>query len=265
MRIVPRAEFGWGSSGAAYARPTRGLVIHYDGSNQGLAGKPHSACMTYWRATRRFHMGAARGWADIGYSFGACPHGYLFEGRGLNKAQAAQPSGNTTWYSCTLMSGPDEQPTPEQINAVRELRAWLMSRGVAGTVKGHRDFYSTSCPGDALYRMVKDGTFAKKPEAASSPAEAADSASWMETIVNSLPLLKPAADNYDVKTARAALFARGYLPENVYAAAGLQAWLEKTVYDDEMVNLIRGFQKLKKLDVDGLCGPQTWRALLRVS
>lgn len=163
MRLVKRGEFGWGASGAGWADPKSGLVIHYDGSKQGLASKPHSACVDYWKRTRKFHMGAARGWADIGYSFGCCPHGYVFEGRGLNHVQAAQPGGNSTWYSVTLMSGPGEQPTDVQIDAVRQLRAWLMGKGVAGAVKGHRDFYSTSCPGDVLYRMVRDGTFGKAP------------------------------------------------------------------------------------------------------
>jgi hypothetical protein len=171
MQFVRRADFGWGSSGASYAHPTRGLVIHYDGSDQGLAGKPHSACVTYWKNTRRFHTGPSRQWVDIGYSFGACPHGYVFEGRGLGKTQAAQPTGNTTYYSCTLMSGPGEKPTQAQIEAVRELRAWLMSKGVGPLVKGHRDFYSTSCPGDHLYRLVQDGTFSKPPTSASSVEE----------------------------------------------------------------------------------------------
>jgi hypothetical protein len=166
MQLVKRSAFGWGASGASYARPTRGLVIHYDGSNQGLVGKPHSACIEYWKNTRKFHTGPHRGWADIGYSFGACAHGEVFEGRGLNRLQAAQPGGNDSWYSVTLMSGPNEDPTPAQINAVRELRAWLMSQGVGSLVKGHRDFYSTSCPGDRLYRLVKDGTFSKLPSAA---------------------------------------------------------------------------------------------------
>nr|WP_246074465.1 peptidoglycan recognition family protein [Nonomuraea terrae] len=139
------------------------MVIHYDGSDQGLAGKPHSACVTYWKNTRRFHVGSARQWVDIGYSFGACPHGYVLEGRGLNRAQAAQPTGNTTFYSVTLMGGPGEEPTLEQINAVRELRAWLMDKGVGPLVKGHRDFFPTSCPGDRLYQLVKDGTFGKAP------------------------------------------------------------------------------------------------------
>jgi hypothetical protein len=173
MQLVKRSAFGWGASGASYAHPTRGLVIHYDGSDQGLADKPHSACVAYWKNTRRFHMGPARGWADLGYSWGCCPHGYVFEGRGLDRMQAAQPGGNTEWYSVTLMSGPSEDPTPAQIDAVRELRAWLMGKGVGPLVKGHRDFYSTSCPGDRLYRLVKNGTFTKPASGDAKPAAGA--------------------------------------------------------------------------------------------
>jgi hypothetical protein len=163
MQLVKRSAFGWGTTGAAYAKPRQGLVIHYDGSDQNLAGKPHASCVDYWVRTRKFHTGSNRQWVDIGYSFGACPHGFVFEGRGENHAQAAQPGGNTTWYSVTLMSGPGEKPTLAQIEAVRELRAHLMSRGLGGAVKGHRDFYSTSCPGNELYRLVRDGTFTKSP------------------------------------------------------------------------------------------------------
>ncbi|KUP95414.1 N-acetylmuramoyl-L-alanine amidase [Thermobifida cellulosilytica] len=96
-----------------------------------------------------------------GNSFGACPHGYVFEGRGLYRSQAAQPGGNSTYYSVTLMSGPTDTITDAQINAVRQLREWLMEpeTSIGSTVKGHRDFISTSCPGDRLYRMVRDGVF----------------------------------------------------------------------------------------------------------
>jgi hypothetical protein len=174
MQLVKRSAFGWGTTGAAHARPSKGLAIHYDGSDQGLAGKPHASCVDYWRRTRKFHTGANRQWVDIGYSFGACPHGYIFEGRGENRTQAAQPGGNTTWYSVTLMSGPGESPTEAQIEAVRELRAYLMGRGLGSAVKGHRDFYSTSCPGDRLYRLVRDGTFAKPPKGSKTAPETSE-------------------------------------------------------------------------------------------
>ncbi|WP_017590296.1 N-acetylmuramoyl-L-alanine amidase [Nocardiopsis ganjiahuensis] len=102
-----------------------------------------------------------------GNSFMACAHGYVLEGRGLYRTQAAQPGGNSSHYSCTLATGPTDAITPEQINAVRALRQWLMEpdTSVAGTVLGHRDFISTSCPGDKAYQLVQDGTFAEPPGA----------------------------------------------------------------------------------------------------
>lgn len=101
-----------------------------------------------------------------GNSFMACPHGYVIEGRGLYRTQAAQPGGNSSHYSCTLATGPTDPITPEQINAVRVLRQWLMEpdTSIAGTVLGHRDFIATSCPGDKAYELVRNGTFAKAPD-----------------------------------------------------------------------------------------------------
>lgn len=147
-------------------------MVHYDSVDQNLAGKSHSACIAYWNQTRAFHMGPSRGWADVGYSFMACAHGYVLEGRGLYREQAAQPGGNTTHYSVTLATGPRDLITPEQIDAVRWLRAWLMEdHGNAGKVLGHRDFIATSCPGEKAYGLVQDGTFTKAPGAAGGGME----------------------------------------------------------------------------------------------
>jgi hypothetical protein len=168
---ITRADLGWSAtSPAAYADPESGLVVHYDGSDQGLPDGDLDDFLTYWRNTRAFHTGPSRGWADIGYSFAATPQGYVVEGRGLHREQAAQPGGNRTHYSVSLGLGPGEDPTPEQINAVRYLRAWLMTdHSVSGTVLGHRDFISTSCPGSRAYALVQDGTFTQAPGAITTP------------------------------------------------------------------------------------------------
>lgn len=161
-----RSDFGWSPhSPATPADPKSGLVVHYDSADQRLASKPHSECVAYWKRTRSFHTGPSRGWADIGYSFMACAHGYVMEGRGLFRTQAAQPGGNTSHYSVTLATGPTDEITDAQINAVRQLRRWLMepATSIAGTVLGHRDFIPTSCPGNKAYALVKDGTFTKAP------------------------------------------------------------------------------------------------------
>ena len=163
-KYVSRGDLGWGTTPANYANLRSGLVVHYDSGNQNLANKPHSACITYWRNTRAFHTGPSRGWVDVGYSFMACSHGYVLEGRGLNRVQAAQPGGNATHYSVTLATGPRDEITEQQINAVRELRLWLIQdHNNSGSVYGHRDFIATSCPGDKAYALVKDGTFTKAP------------------------------------------------------------------------------------------------------
>jgi len=161
MKFENRSVFGWGPTKAGWANPKNGMVVHFDGSRQGLASKSHTACRNYWKNTRQFHMGPSRGWADIGYSFGCCPHGVILEGRGLNHVQAAQPGGNATWYSVTFMSGPGEKPTDAQIDAFQELRAWLRGKGVGSPLKGHRNFISTDCPGQPLYGMVTSGELIK--------------------------------------------------------------------------------------------------------
>lgn len=163
---ISRKDLGWTpTSPAGYANPRSGLVVHYDSVDQNLADKGLDAAITYWNNTRAFHTGPSRGWVDVGYSFMAAHTGHILEGRGLYRAQAAQPGGNTTHYSVTLATGPGDRITPAQINAVRELRRWLMEPAIsnAGVVLGHRDFIPTSCPGDRAYALVRDGTFTKPP------------------------------------------------------------------------------------------------------
>lgn len=115
------------------------------------------------------------GWADIGYSFGACPHGWIFTGRGFGRVQAAQLSedgkrqnGNTRYYSVTLMGGPQDAVTAKQLDAVRFLRLYASLRwGARSDVYKHSDFTSTSCPGPEVRRIV--GSAEKTPDAGMRP------------------------------------------------------------------------------------------------
>lgn len=159
MILDQRADFGWPGCKAATANPKKGLVAHYNGPATGLLTKEHTACVKYWKNTRDFHVNT-KGWADIGYSFGVCPHGHVMQGRGLGFAQAAQgtSAGNRDWYSCTFMLGTGEKPTALQIAAWHDLRDWLHNKGLALAVKGHFDFFNTDCPGTMIKRLITDGT-----------------------------------------------------------------------------------------------------------
>ncbi|MGW9637424.1 peptidoglycan recognition protein family protein [Nocardiopsis alba] len=271
-----RSDFGWSkSSPAGRADPKKGLVIHYDSGNQNLATKEHKACVDYWKRTRGFHTGPSRGWADIGYSWGACAHGYVMEGRGLFRTQAAQPGGNSTYYSVTLMTGPKDEVTDAQINAVRQLREWLMepASSTSGTVLGHRDFISTSCPGDKAYRMVQDGTFTKparwgsETPAPPKPTEPAPAPA---------PKPKPptaTAPRFPLPTG----WYFGPRSGPAYSVSGyyshrddLRRWQRRMrdrgwtisvdgLYGPQTATVAQTFQKEKGLGVDGLIGARTWR------
>lgn len=159
MHIVKRDYFGWPVTKAGTASPQQGLVLHYDGPGRNLSKKTHIECVRYWKETRSFHMNG-HGWADIGYSYGVCPHGMCFEGRGGKRTQAAQEGSNSSWYSCSLMLGEGEKPTDKQIASVKNLRDYLNQEyGNSKAVKGHKDFNKTSCPGTSIYKLIKDGVF----------------------------------------------------------------------------------------------------------
>lgn len=159
LRFNYRRDFGWGSTGASYARVRQGIAPHYiGGSRHNLKDKSHASCVSTWKGFRKFHMGPSRGWADIGYAWGICPHGIVMEGRGFDRVQAAQPGGNTTFQSVQFMVGGDEEPTAEAIEAFKLLRAWLRNRGVGATVRDHGSFISTSCAGQPVRRLIRNGT-----------------------------------------------------------------------------------------------------------
>jgi hypothetical protein len=244
LKLQKRSVFGWGATAAATAHPTSGLVVHFDGNNQNLKGKTHAACIAYWKSTRKFHMGPERGWLDIGYSFAVCPHGYALEGRGVNRQQAAQPGGNSTWYSVTFMSGPAEKPTDEQIAAFRALRSWLRDGYKAGAaVTYHGKFISTDCPGSILKAMVLNGSILTGKISVKDPKPSTSRAPGFPGRDISQP---PVMTGSDVKKWQAQMEARGWdiLVDGKYGAASEE--------------VCRRFQKEKGLKVDGVVGPTTW-------
>lgn len=166
MKLITRAEWG----GRAVNPPTNftpergGVTVHYAG-NPSPDLSTHAGCYATWRASERYHIDT-RGYAAIAYGFGACIHGYVFEGRGLHKRNAANGTdeGNQNYYSVQAMVGPDNPVTDGLLTAIADAIDYLRAKGGAGSkVDGHRDHKSTECPGDTLYAWVTAGH--KRPTA----------------------------------------------------------------------------------------------------
>lgn len=161
MPWVSRAEWGArppsGAGNTLNAHPD-GSAVHWEGTSIG--NPAHSQCDDQVRSIQRYHMDS-NGWSDIAYNIVVCVHGYEYEGRGKGKGSAANGSSaaNAAWYAVCAMVGPgDTQPAALYdgvASATSRCRGW----GAGDRVVGHRDLYSTACPGDALYNQIKAGRF----------------------------------------------------------------------------------------------------------
>jgi hypothetical protein len=108
-----------------------------------------------------FHQNG-RKWSDIAYHFLVDPLGNIIEGRPLETLGAHTLSNNEGNVGIVLLgtyhAPKNEQTTPAQLAAVGELGRFLVKRfGIdPSSLKGHRDYKATDCPGDLAYPKLAD-------------------------------------------------------------------------------------------------------------
>ncbi|MEV4093778.1 peptidoglycan recognition protein family protein [Streptosporangium saharense] len=173
--LVSRSTWGARAPSGSYTTlaSTRGVKVHYTGGHVDPATlTDHSRCVAAVRGIQRGHMDG-NGWIDIGYSMIACPHRKVFVGRGPGHLPAANGPGlNSAHYAVLGLVGTSGVVTPPDgvLHGIRDAIEWLRAKGGAGKeIKGHRDGYSTDCPGDALYAWVQAG--APRPVTTTPPTE----------------------------------------------------------------------------------------------
>lgn len=178
MQLVTRAQWGAKAPTAdwTYVGSTLGVKVHYEGTAvPSSLVNDHSACAGRVRDIQASHMAnKAEGYIDIAYSAMVCPHGYVYEGRGLHHKTGANGNSTLNWnhYAVCGMVGDSglTQPTDAMLNGIRDAIEWFQAQGGAGSeIKGHRDGYATSCPGEPLYNWVKAG--APRPGGGSVPSQ----------------------------------------------------------------------------------------------
>lgn len=220
MHLVTRAV--WGAkpprSPLVHIASTRGVKVHYEGTRvpSDLA-KPenHTKCTGRVRAIQADHLADRKeNYSDIAYSFVVCPHGHVFEGRGLHKLQAANGNHqlNVNHYSVCAMVGDSglTRPTRAQLAGMRDAIDLLRAKGGAGAeVKGHRDGFATACPGDPLQEWVKKGA----PRPGAAPTGVRVSLSHVVTAARTDPGAVQGHTTFpaDVRPVEAALVAEGLL------------------------------------------------------
>jgi len=160
MKLISRSELGWPATASAYWPTANGVKIHYEGTPVHITD--HSQCMSHWTSIRNSHLAnTSEGYVDVAYNFAVCLHGYVLEGRGLRRKTGA--NGNQTLngdhYAVVAFLGDDgdTQPTRDMLNGLRDAIEYFQANGAGPEIKGHRDGYATSCPGQPLYDWVSAG------------------------------------------------------------------------------------------------------------
>ena len=132
---------------------------HWEGPHMGTF--PHSSCATKVRGIQAYHMDQ-NGWSDVAYNGIACPHGYVFEGRGPGKRSAANGTNHANDISAVIcyLGGQGDDFTNEGKQAMSDGAHWLGDP----MEKGHRDWYATECPGQVIYDWIYSGGSVPAPK-----------------------------------------------------------------------------------------------------
>lgn len=253
MALVFTSRKEWGAVApkhplAPFPSKPRGIKFHYTGGPVSPAVlRDHTRCIAYIRLIQRDHMNN-KGWSDFAYNYVVCPHEVII-GRGLAAKSAANGNQilNNGHYAVLFLVGNSgvTAPTAKMFETALELVAYIRENGPAGDeLKGHRDGYSTDCPGDPIYSWIRAGCpKPKKEEELITPAT-----------------IREGSASFDVKTARGLILARGYYP----VATDLKAWIENMLFDADLKALVKVFQESRDLSADGIVGPLTWKELFNV-
>ena len=163
MKLVTRSQLGWPASAAPTQTSAKGVKVHYEGTEVSTRLlTDHDACIAEWKAIRKSHLANTKeGYSDIAYNYGACPHGYLLEGRGIGKRTGANGNQdlNKAHYAIVGLVGSEglTEPTDAMLGAIRDGIELLRKHGAGTEIKGHKDGYATACPGPKLYAWVQKG------------------------------------------------------------------------------------------------------------
>lgn len=170
--IYSRAQWGADESlragGVSYGRVKAAVVHHTAGSNSYTADQVPGII----RGIYRYHV-TGNGWNDIGYNFLVDKFGRIWEGRygGTDKpviGAHAYGVNSQTYGAAILGEFTSTVPTSASLTAQAKLAAWKLSLhyvdptatttldgyGTEYTINGHRDTFSTSCPGTQVYSRL---------------------------------------------------------------------------------------------------------------
>lgn len=233
---------------------TEMIVLHHAASKSCTPQQVHE-----WHLNKK--------WSGIGYHFFISRDGQIFRGRPEDVVGAHATGCNSRSIGVCFEGDYTIQTMPiAQLEAGKELVAYLKDKYNITKVRGHRDLMTTSCPGEnfpfneianAKQSVVKENLILSFQKAAIAddfkfPKYGADGSYGNET--------KSVMQKCIVK--KRLLYKYKNATKLVQKLLGIK---QDGLCGNQTVAAIKTFQKKDGLVVDGVCGLNTWKKLLGIN
>jgi hypothetical protein len=162
--IVPVAS--WGGTPSIDAKARRHRITHITLHHQGEPFKPGTDPQAYLRRLQTWSR-LDKGWLDIPYHYVIDLEGRIYGARDIAYAGDTNTEYDPKGHALIEVVGNFEEvePNQQQLDAVVSLMAMLADKYQVSLddIQSHRDYSDqTVCPGENLYRYVKDDYFSHK-------------------------------------------------------------------------------------------------------
>ena len=249
---IKEVDYQW--KGTLLARnKTEMIVLHHAAAKSCTVQQVH-----------KWHIN--KGWSGIGYHYFISRDGEIFRGRPEDTVGAHATGHNSRSIGVCFEGDYTTQSMPEaQLEAGKELIAYLKNKYKITKIKGHRDLMATSCPGvkfpffeiaNAKQSNVKENLILSFQKAATAdgfkfPRYGCDGDYGDETKLVMQQCIVKKRLTYKYKNAT----------KLVQRLLGLK---QDGLAGKDTDSAIRKFQKENGLMVDGAVGLQTWKVLLGI-
>lgn len=218
------------------------------------------------------------GWSGAGYHFLVRKDGSVYRLRPENKVGAHASGSNSDSIGICFEGRYETETMPQsQIQAGKELVAYLKNKYGISKVQGHRDVYATACPG-SNFQFNEIAGASGSVNVTTTPGTSntsSTSTNWVSELqsecnkqgfsnqtvdgipgpntLNGCPMLKKGSRGNITKIVQNRLISLGYSCGS-YGADGVNG--------ADTQAAIKAFQRDKGLAVDGIVGRNTWTKLL---
>ena len=160
--IISHQEWGWKAlSDSLPKHKINKITIHHG----GVYFNPDSNAVAYIRKLQDWSR-QKKHWIDIPYHYMIDFQGRIYEARPLRFPGDTNTSYDPRGHALICVIGNFEEQTvnEKQLNSLSSLIAWLMVKYHVSidSVKTHKDYTETLCPGKDLYRYFRNGQIKKR-------------------------------------------------------------------------------------------------------